>query len=334
MNTVAKPISYGPSSAADPNEGRRFGGAFWVSATLHGLLLGLLIGLTITLRDKLEDAPQVFELVAGVGNDYNATEAAGGGTLAETVSAELFQAPTVPVAKLPPTADPVEESYVPPVPVVPVPPAPVEPAPPVKSTAPVVPKTPNLARDFQRTVDRAKKKAEAASQKRIEAAERAAKAAALESKRMSLEDFRRQNSAKSGSSTSTATANPGKRINLNSLSTKGPGGPGTSQAAGAGGPAMQRAIQDAQDSYFAMLIQQLKSNHVKPEGLSDLLSADVSFHIASNGMISRVTITRSSGNSEFDQSVLAAFSRTGSIGPRPDKKSDSSTLTFRMKDMG
>ena len=48
----AKPVSYGPSSAADPDEGKRFGPAFWVSAGLHGLALGLLVVFTLALKDN------------------------------------------------------------------------------------------------------------------------------------------------------------------------------------------------------------------------------------------------------------------------------------------
>lgn len=329
MSTLVKPFSYGPTSAADPNEGKRYGGAFWVSAASHGLLLGLLIGLTISLRDKIEEAPQVFELVAGEGNDYMATEAPAGSEIGTATTGELFTTPDVPVAKLPPAPEAPDDPYVPPTPVAPVP---VTPPAPVSPTVPDIPKTPNLAKDFKRTMDSAKKKAEAASKKRIETAERAAKAAALESKRMSVDDFRRQNAASSAATSGAASASPGKRIDVGSIK-KGVTGATGAGSTGAGGAAMQRAIQDAQDSYFAMLIQQLKSNHVKPEGLSDLLSADVSFRISADGTISQVTITRSSGNPEFDQSVRAAFARTGSIGPRPDKKSDASSLTFRMREV-
>jgi colicin import membrane protein len=336
MTTLAQPISYGPSSAANPAEGRRFGGAFGVSVILHGLLLGLLIGLTITLHDKVEETHPVFELVAGEGKDYMATEAPAGSEAGTAAQGELFKAPDVPVAKAPPALDP-EPDVAPTPPTLPTPPIPVPPvsppsAPPTAQAVPAIPKTPNLARDFKRTVDRAKKKAEAESQKRIEAAERAAKAAALENKRTSLADFKKEHPAKTGATATTAATNPGKRIDVGTLK-KGVTGATGADSTGAGGPAMQRAIQDAQDSYFAMLIQQLKSNHVKPEGLSDLLSADVSFRITADGEISQIRITRSSGNQAFDQSVLSSFARTGSIGPRPDKKSDVSTLTFRMKEV-
>ena len=335
MSTIAKPISYGPSSAADPNAGRSYGGAFWVSAILHGLLLVLILGLTFTLREKIEETPPVFELVAGEGKDYMATEAPAGSEAGTAATGELFKAPDVPVPKLPPAPDPeppaASEPYVPPTPVAPV--TPVTAVARVAPTVPAQPKAPNLAKDFKRTVDRAKKKDEVASQKRIEAAERAAKEAALKSKRMSLEDFRRENAAKSGGGTpAAATANPGKRIDVGSIKKGVTGGTGAGST-GAGGAALLRAQQDAQDSYFAMLIQQLKQNHEKPEGLSDLLSADVSFRIGADGTISQVVITRSSGNPDFDRSVLAAFARTGSIGPRPDKKGDTSRLTFRMKEL-
>lgn len=336
MSTLVKPISYGPSSAANPNEGRRYGGAFWVSVTVHGALIGVMLLLAVVVHEKLEEPRDFFEMVGGDGNNYMATEAPGGGEVGEVTSADLFQAPKVPVAKIPPAVEP-EPAAEEPTPVAPVPPPRevVTAVAPVAPKAPEVPKAPNLAQDFKRKVAQQKKKDEAASKKRLEAEARAAKEAALKDKRMTHADFVKENAAKAGAgakSTSTA-ANPGKRINVNSLSANGPGGPGTGNAPGAGGPALARAQQDALDSYFAMLIQMLKRNHEKPEGLSDLLSADVSFRIGADGTISQVTITRSSGNPDFDRSVLAAFARTGTIGPRPDKKSDTSRLTFRMKEV-
>jgi colicin import membrane protein len=76
---------------------------------------------------------------------------------------------------------------------------------------------------------------------------------------------------------------------------------------------------------------QLRERHEKPGGLSDLLNAEVSFTVAANGAISGVRIVRSSGNAEFDQSVLEAFGRVR-MPARPDGKSDVKTLTFRIKE--
>ena len=54
--------------------------------------------------------------------------------------------------------------------------------------------------------------------------------------------------------------------------------------------------------------------------------------IAADGTISRVHVVRSSGNAAFDESCIEAFARMGSVGPKPDGKSDTWVLTFRMKE--
>ena len=102
---------------------------------------------------------------------------------------------------------------------------------------------------------------------------------------------------------------------------------------GAGGKALTADGGASLDRYFAMLRERLRDNHEKPGGLSDLLSAEVTFTVAANGAITGVHITRSSGNEDFDQSVLEAFARVRSVGPRPDAKTDVKSLTFRMKEL-
>jgi colicin import membrane protein len=66
--------------------------------------------------------------------------------------------------------------------------------------------------------------------------------------------------------------------------------------------------------------------------VSDQLSAEVVFTIAAHGTISGVRIVRSSGSAEFDESVIAAFSRVF-LPPRPDGKTDSQRLTFRIREI-
>jgi colicin import membrane protein len=64
-----------------------------------------------------------------------------------------------------------------------------------------------------------------------------------------------------------------------------------------------------------------------------LLSAEAEFTLAANGVLTGVRIVRSSGNADFDASVLEAFARVRSIGPRPDSKTGTHRLTFRMKEV-
>jgi TonB family protein len=101
---------------------------------------------------------------------------------------------------------------------------------------------------------------------------------------------------------------------------------------GQGGTALTAAQHSALDAYKSRLVTALRQNHEKPPGLSDLLNADVEFLIAADGSISQVHIVRSSGNTAFDLSCLEAFRRMGSVGSKPDGRSDTWTTTFRMKD--
>jgi colicin import membrane protein len=110
-----------------------------------------------------------------------------------------------------------------------------------------------------------------------------------------------------------------------------PGGSSSSKGGG-GGTALTAAQHSALEGYIARLVTALRQNHEKPPGLSDLLSADVEFLIAADGTISRLQIVRSSGNTDFDLSCIEAFKRMGSVGPKPDGKSDTWVLTFRMKE--
>ena len=83
--------------------------------------------------------------------------------------------------------------------------------------------------------------------------------------------------------------------------------------------------------YFADLMKRLGERHEKPEGLSDLLSAEVRFTVTAQGLLTEVRITRSSGSAAFDRSVLAAFAGV-TMPARPDGLTDVQRLRFRMKE--
>lgn len=116
--------------------------------------------------------------------------------------------------------------------------------------------------------------------------------------------------------------------------TRGVAGGSTEAKGGGGGKALTRAEADAMTVYEAQVRNRLREAHeqVKPEGLGDLVSAEVEFFVAANGELGNVRISRASGHPDFDASVLAAFRRYLTPGPRPDRKSDTWRLTFRMKE--
>ena len=316
--------------------------AFIASVTLHALLIGLVLWFAYSNHKKSEEEkPKIFELVMGEGDNFAATEAPALGTPGGGIKIEIPGPPT-------PTPSPVEAA--PPEPE----PSPVEPAPPAKPAkpAPVAPpvKTPAKSApapkeykpvDMAKMVDRIADKRAANIEKKIKADQkaaddRAAKEAALNAKRMTKEDFDRQNKGKSSSSQASAKSGGGtgatKRIDAEGIAKGVVGGSTANKIGGAGGKALTREDIELSEAYISLLIQRLKAAHQKPDGLSDLLQATVKFRLTSSGSVVDVTIVSSSRNSEYDQSVLAAFRRITLPPPPPNLKTNDYTITFKMKE--
>jgi colicin import membrane protein len=338
MSTYAKPVSYGPSSAADPNEGRRLGGAFGVSASVHVVVFGVVLFLSLAVQDRIEEKPKIFELVAGEGDDFMATEAPSGSEAGQAESGEIqFKSPVdvptwTPPAPEPEPVAPVAPPEPPPLPVTKVEPVPSEPVKPVVEPPPVP--APNFARQIKRTIQKEKAKADKEIKKQREAEARAAKERELASKRMTHAEYLASQRGKTSPSQRVSgggTGAPGPRIDASGIKKGVTGGTGAGSK-GAGGNALTAAEGERMARYDSMLIQRLREAHEKPGGLSDLLTADVLFTMAANGSFSGVRIVRSSGNPDFDQSVLEAFGRV-KMPARPDGKTEVITLTFRMKEL-
>ena len=315
--------------------------SYSLSLMLHGAFVAAILFTAYAFKDETtRKSTEIFELVAGAGENWAATEAPAEGS----PSGVKFQASPKPVVQ--PKPQPVAPA---PEPEAVVRPAPVEASPvtpsPVEAVAPpkVEPKKTPPQKTFAQQVtqianqkERAllnKHRREVAAREKKEAAERAKREAAEAAKKkatMTKEEFDRLNGKKVASNTKSASADYEK------VSTKGiVGGAagGTTDQAGAGGTVLSRAEQDQLATYFAMLKQRLLAAHEKPLGVSDQLSARVSFYIAASGAISQAKIVKSSGNAEFDQSVLATFRAVGSIGKRPDNRSDSREVTFDLRDI-
>ncbi len=109
-------------------------------------------------------------------------------------------------------------------------------------------------------------------------------------------------------------------------------GGSTASTRGAGGKALTREETDQLSTYISFLIQELKRAHEPPNGVSDQLETKVTFDITASGAILNPRITKTSGNREFDDSVLDAFRRMRSIGPTPNHRPDTWTVTFKMRD--
>ena len=174
-----------------------------------------------------------------------------------------------------------------------------------------------------------------------EAAKEAAKAAkdrpsknapTLKNKATSYADFQKQNSkqlasnqkVRGGVKGSSAPGIDSKGIVDDLMkSAAGPRGDG-------GGTGGTKAMIVALDAYFGRLISALRAAHEMPDSVNDLLVAKVSFYLASDGSISAVVITKSSGDADYDQSVIEAFHKVRSIGAVPGAKSGKYEINFKM----
>ena len=174
-----------------------------------------------------------------------------------------------------------------------------------------------------------------ATRTETKAAATATKAPSLKESRLSYDQYVKKygppKPSKAGGSSGAPRAPVVPQIKTKGIPDGVIGGSSSSKGGG-GGNALTAAEHSALEGYKARLRAALRQNHEKPPGLSDKLEADVEFLIAADGTISRVQIIRSSGNTDFDLSCLEAFKRMGSVGPKPDGKSDTWQVTFRMKE--
>jgi len=297
--------------------------AFLLSITLHGGAVAIMLFFTYAVSQQTKDAPQVFELVAGAGDNYMATEAPALG-VPGGIKLDIPALPT-PKVQIAPTPEPAPE----PTPaVIKSEPAPRAPAP-IEKPAPA-PKTPDKPEEtavpnFKKQIANKVLRAELNTKKKIE------RERVEEAKRVTKAEFEKANKTKAAAIAKGGATKIAK-IDAEGIAAGVVGGSTKNKTGGAGGKALVAEDGAPMERYFALLKNRLKENHEKPLGLSDTLVARVEFYVGADGSISNVKISRSSGSPEFDRSVVEAFARTKSMGPRPDKKGESAVLDFKMRE--
>jgi len=145
---------------------------------------------------------------------------------------------------------------------------------------------------------------------------------------MTKEEFDRLNHGASSKSGPTKIS----KIDAEGIASGVAGGSTSNKTGGAGGKALTREQMALSDAYISIIIQRLREAHKKPDGLSDLLQAKVSFRLNSDGTMSDVRIIQSSGDNDFDNSVLAAFRKVRLPTPPANLKTDVYSVTFKMKE--
>lgn len=92
--------------------------------------------------------------------------------------------------------------------------------------------------------------------------------------------------------------------------------------------AASAAMADALQAYKAQIYMLAKRNWKIPTISTDGLEAKVAFKVSRLGIISGVRIVESSGDSDFDKSVVEVF-RSITIPPPPDNEPHSVTILFK-----
>ena len=271
---------------------------FWMSAALHGAVAAAIFLFGYVLKSEERERATIFELVAGEGDNYMATEAPALGTPGG-VKLDVPRQPE-PKASPPPEPAPQESAPVTPAPPPPTPTPKITPAP-LKPTEQPVP-------DFKQKLQTEVKKAQSKAKREI-AKERAAEKKRLdeEQKRQAKEDAERASKAKSA--TPPAKDAPPKipKIDYAGIAKGLSAGSTANTVGGAGGKALTALEGDEADRYGAALLQRLKEALDRTPGLDDALRAEAEFYISDEGRLTRAKITKSSRNDAFDRAVLDAI---------------------------
>ena len=275
-----------------------------ISLTLHALVVGAIILFTFYAASQVKEPPVIFELVQGPPTAPDELVAPALGNTTKQIKLDVPVVETV--ASMPAEPEPVvqtqpEETPVEPVPVEKPKPKAVEKPKPVEK-----PKADNsLAKEMK------------------------------QAQRVSYKDYLKKHpTPKPAPATMTASRKvaSGPRVDATGIAQGVAGGSTANTRGGGGGKALTREQQDQMSTYISMLIQELKKAHEPPPGVSDKLETRVTFDITASGAIMNPRISKSSGDKAFDESVLEAFLRMRSIGPTPNRRSDTWTVTFRMRD--
>lgn len=275
--------------------------AFLLSVVLHLLAAVLVLVATFVFRPRPPEMLRTFELVAGTGDNYMATEAPA---LGEPGGVKLDlpapPAPTPVEATPPPVPVPMTIPPPEPSPVAPAPPPKKAPAPPPKKAAPAktakAPQEKTLRDKILQEVWRAdaneklraRRAREAEVKKQLKAKQDAAKAKALADRK--------------------AKERPKvARLNPAGIAAGVRNGSQNNTSGGAGGTELSVGERSEAEGYQALLEQKLREQLEKTPNLQDGITADADFRIEADGRLTRGKITRSSGNAAFDEAVLNAI---------------------------
>lgn len=305
--------------------------AFVLSALLHGAVIAIALLLSYASNRTADEAVKVFELVAGEGNDFMATEAPAlgreGGAIKVAVNQVQPQpSPPQPTPPQPQPPPPQPESIVQPAPPPTIQPQPAPKAAPAKKAAP--PKEIPVDKKLKQTIADATRNAK----RQIEKQQKAEEKKRLEQERISKEQYDRENKNKAKQVASAAKNSTVKKIDVDGIAGGVTGGSSASKK-GAGGKALTNENVDDMAGYYTYFKQELRKLFEPPPGLADSLEVEIEVRNNADGTLSSARVSKTSGVKQFDDSVLDAIRRVN-LPPRPDKKTKTFTFIFTMRERG
>ena len=273
-----------------------------ISLTLHAFVVGAILLFTFFAAQQVKEPPVIFELVAGppTAPDELVAPALGNTTKEIKLDVPVVEA----VASMPAEPEPVVQTQ------------------PVETPAETPPVEKSKPKEVEKPKPVAKPKPDNSLVKEMQ-----------KSQRVSYKDYLKKHPTPKPAppSASRQVANA-PHVDATGIAAGVKGGSTANTRGGGGGKALTREQQDQMSTYYSLLLQELKRAHESPPGVSDKLEARVTFDITASGAIMNPRISKSSGDKTFDDSVIDAFLRVRSIGPTPNRRSDTLTLTFRMRD--
>lgn len=131
-------------------------------------------------------------------------------------------------------------------------------------------------------------------------------------------------------STSKSSGKSVPRINIEGIEQGVKGGSKNNKKGGGGGKALTREQQNELDTYYSFLRQMLQDAYSTPSGMNDNYVVQITFDITASGSVINAKVTKSSGNRDYDDSVLDAFRRIRNLGPTPTGRPEME-ITMRLK---
>lgn len=269
--------------------------AFALSVLLHATIVAVVLFVAWWNSRQTEETPQIFELVAGEGNDYAALEAPTTAAPVPAIKVDLPE-PTPIIERAP---EPVPTPRIEPVPDPPQAP-PKQPPPPKK-------------------VEKATEKAPPKAQPKSDVT------------RTTFDKFRKEHGEPKVTKARPAPKITPKKINADSIAGRVASDSTNAVKAGAGGTALSRVESDLWAAYQAMIVERIR-RAMLAAGVTDLLTARVEFRVSAEGSVSAARITGSSGNRDFDAAVLAALRSLGRLGPPPSNQAETLSVSIEMRE--